>query len=134
MFFFYLLFHRSFHLVKGIASSCGHARVKAFAVTKLSLPHPLVEIRRYIRQQRTAIHCLEFSFGVTPQTFNVVGVHAVGTHVFHRVVHCLVLVSQIYNVIEIVNIKRSFSNEICSYNVVEGRSKSKDFDKIEFNC
>ena len=93
--FFYLLFHRSFHLVKGIASNCGHARVKAFAVTKLSLPHPLVEIRRYIRQQRTAIHCLEFSFGFTPQTFNVVGVHAVGTHVFHRVVHCLVLVSQI---------------------------------------
>ena len=108
LFFSYLFFHRSFHLVKGIASNCGHARVQAFAFTKLSFPHPLVEIRRYIRPQRTAIHCLEFFFGVTPQTFNVVSVNAVGTYVFHRVVHCLVRVSQIYNVIEIVNKKTKY--------------------------
>jgi len=48
---------------------------------------------------------LWISFGVTPQIFNIVGVHAVGTLVFHRVAHCLMLVSQIYNVIEIATMK-----------------------------
>jgi len=44
LFLFHLSSHKSLHLAKGIASNCCHARVKAFIINKLSLPHPLVEV------------------------------------------------------------------------------------------
>jgi len=45
---------KALHLVKRIASNRGHARVKAFIVTK----HPFVEVGRYVRPQRAAFHRL----------------------------------------------------------------------------
>jgi len=58
LFLFYLFSHRSLHLAKGIASNCCHARVTAFIVTKLTLPHPLIEVGQYVRPQRAAFHRL----------------------------------------------------------------------------
>jgi len=56
LFLFYLFFHRSLHLAKGIASNCCRARFKAFIVTKLSFLKALVEAGRYVRPQRAAFH------------------------------------------------------------------------------
>jgi len=90
------------HVIAPCKGDCGHARVKAFPTSN----------RRdsTVCSTATSSHSLPRIFFWRRTTdFNVVGVRippsgSLPSYVFHRVVHCLVLVSQIYNVIEIVNI------------------------------
>jgi len=51
--------------------------VKTFII-KVSLPYPLVEEGRYFDLNEQRFIALGISFGVSPQNFNAVGLHAVG--------------------------------------------------------